>query len=72
MPIGRGRHLNLSITGRGQRIEVKKFHVVGTKLVLTGVLVVVTFALNQGIARFYRWAFVVGPFNIITKDQQRC
>ena len=70
--VGRGRHLNFGVAGCGQGVEIEKFHVVRTEFVLTGIFVVVAFALNQWVASLHRRVFTRGRLNIVTEDQQRC
>ena len=70
--VGCGGHLNFCVARCRQGIEVEQFHVVATKGVLAGVLVVVAFALNQWIVVSKGGVFDNVGLHIVTENQHGC
>ena len=71
LSVGRCGHLHLGVSGRGEGVEIKQFHVVGSKLMLAGVFVVVTFALNERIFGVEHRGVPACLLHVVAKNQHR-
>ncbi len=65
-PVRCGGHLHFGVSGRGQGVEIEKFHVVRSEFVLTGIFVVVSLFLDQWVTGFHGRVFLNGLLNIVT------